>query len=323
MNKLFLEGFETDEAVLALSNPHVSKLVREMTYKYGLLVYGSSKTDSEKVLGGATLHMGTKAGLPVCTVYVKAAGDDKVEYCYNAPWKEKQRGSSSEDRQTYRSNKLNILMATLHKNKVVPPEDKVIDAATAPLRTIVYYQVIKAYGDTDKRALDATIGHALLKRMFNEADDSIYGTLDRAHCRELLDKWNQLDNAAKERDETAKRLFGEPFYAIGVNTGKHYIVGKAIVIDGTDQNGWTDRKMQIVEPFKRIKSLYEVEELRAMLTMLKVNHDKLAQDGKRMLGGDFLIPFQDFYDKNLEVAYGYDSLNRYNRQWMTIPCSAL
>lgn len=320
MKRLVLEGFESPEIDSALGNPHVLKLVREVNHRYGLEVYSVSEKDN--LLGRAKVHMGTSSGLPVCTVYASAEDDDTVIYNYHSPWRSKERGSSEEDRETYRSKKLNVLMATLQKFEVVPKEEKVIThMMERPITGIVYNQVLSNFRSTGKEALNPEVAHKLLKRMFDEADDSIYATIDRTLCKSILDNYNKADETAKERDETVQRIWGEPFYAIGVNTGKHYLVGKAKLVFTRTPYGM-DRKMEVVEPFKRMKSLYEVEDLRGILTILKVSHDKV-QTHARMAGGDFLIPVRDYYDADLEVAYGYDRVTRYDRMWMVVPCSAV
>lgn len=325
MKRLVLEGFESPSIDSALGNPHVLKLVREVNYRYGLEAYAVTEKDS--LLGRAKVHMGTKNGLPVCTVYANLdtddAGDDVVIYNIHQPWRSKERGSSEEDRETYRSKKLNVLMATLQKFDVMPKENKILDRLLKPLTGTVYRQVSNSYGSLGKDSLPAEISHALLKRMFGEADDSIYGTLDRTFCKGILDKYNEVDEAVKEREETIQRIWAEPFYAIGVNNGKNYIVGKAKIVFTPTPYG-SDRSVEVVEPFRRMKSLYEIEELRGILTMLKIDHDRLASENRvRMAGSDFLIPIQDHYNRDMEVVYGYDSVTRYDRQWMVIPCTAL
>lgn len=328
MKRLVLEGFESGEIDSALGNPHVMKLVREINHRYGLEVYGVSAKDN--LLGRAKVHMGTSSGLPVCTVYASAEDDDTVIYNYHSPWRQKERGSSEEDRETYRSKKLNVLMATLQKFNVMPKAETLIKAMfERPLTGIVYNQLLYTFKSTGKEALPAEYAHALLKRMFDEADDSVYGTLDRTICKGILDNYNRADETAKERDEAVQRIWGEPFYAIGVNSSPKeyggvgdYIVGKGKMVFTNTPYG-KDRSLEIVEPFKRMKSLYAVEELRGILTILKVSHDKKAETNSRMLGSDFLIPVQDYFDRDLEVAYGYDRINRYDHQWMVIPCTAL
>jgi hypothetical protein len=211
-------------------------------------------------------------------------------------------------------------MATLKRHNVVPDGDKLLDQMVVrPVAHTVYDQIRWAYRYDDPRPLDAQVGRVLLKIMFSEESDSAYSQLDRTYCRGLLDKYNEVDKIVQTVKNMQQSIMHEPFYAIGANTGSSYLIGKAKV----EVSNTGARSLVVVEPFKRIKSLMDVEELRGILTMLKISHDKMADNGRRMLGGDFKIPYADHFDTDMEVVYGYNSVDRYNRQWMVIPCSAV
>jgi hypothetical protein len=238
---------------------------------------------------------------------------------YHSPWYEKERGSSSQDRQTLRSKKLSALMATLKRHDVVPNSEFLVEHIVAkPVLGTVYEQIRWAHRYDHPSALDAQIGRTLLKIMFGEETDAAYNTLDRAHCRALLDKYNEVEQIIQTVKDTQQRIMHEPFYAVGANAGEHYIVGKAKV----ERDAHSNKTFTVIEPFKRIKNLMDVEELRGFMTMLKITHDKMAEGGRRMLGGDFKIPYVDYFDKDMDVVYGYNSVDRYNRQWMVFPCSS-
>lgn len=318
MNNLILDGFASDKLVLAMSNPQLEMLVREVNHKYKLLAYSITSRDDDKVVGGGKVHMCDADGLPVCSLYVTAENEPKFHYY--SPWYEKDRGSSNEDRHTIHSKKLSALMATLKRHNVVPDKDKLLDQIVArPIVYTVYDQIRWAYRYDDPRPLDAQVGRVLLKIMFSEESDSAYSQLDRTYCRGLLDKYNEVDKIIQTVKNMQQSIMHKPFYAIGVNTGSSYLIGKAKV----EVNNTGVRSLVVIEPFKRIKSLMDVEELRGILTMLKISHDKLADNGRRMLGGDFKIPYTDYFDTDMEVVYGYNGVDRYNRQWMVIPCSAV
>lgn len=313
MNNLILDGYATDELNAALNDPHLSLLVREINHKYKLVAYRKAENSDSKV------HMCDANGLNACSLAVTVENSEPT-FHYHSPWYEKDRGNSTQDRQTLRSKKLSALMATLKRHDVVPKSEFLVEQIVAkPIISTVYSQIRWAYRYDDPRPLEAQIGRTLLKIMFGEEPEAAYSTLDREYCRMILDKYNDIEQIVQTVKDTQQRIMHEPFYAIGANAGEQYIIGKAKV--ETDKA--EGLRMTVIEPFKRVKSVMEIEELRGFLTMLKVTHDKMAESGRRMLGGEFKIPYTDHYDKDMEVVYGYNNVDRYNRQWMVFPCSAV
>lgn len=328
MNNMILEGYESDTIVQSLNNPHLSLLAREITHVYGLKIYSAKETND--YLGRARLYLCKPDGFPIGEIYVKLEPSDsndsdgekeiKVRYNYYSPFFSKQRGTNEEDRSTLSSSRLATLMGSMKKNKVMPDFKKyagdmhscVINGVRSCIRNAVGYVNPNNYVNKD-------IIHPLLKAMFGELPvDEAFARLDRTAAKALLDNYNEADRIKTEQAELEERILKGPFYAIGASRkDEDYLVGVCRTEDGKST-------LHVDKPFKRIKTLAEVEELNGVLAMLKIRNEKIAAD-KLSAGSDFKIPVVDYYDRDMEVCYAYQSssANTYIRQWMIIPCTGI
>lgn len=73
----------------------------------------------------------------------------------------------------------------------------------------------------------------------------------------------------------------------------------------------------VIEDFKRYKTIEEYPELLPLMTMMKVSYE--AKESRKL--GVLNFPLQDKYDEGLDAAFFYDGLpNHYEHAWMATPC---
>jgi superoxide dismutase len=291
-------------------------LIREIEFKYGLKVY--KVEGKEGINSTPSFYMCYPNGIPCGEVFAKKTKELDVRKCtqtdiliynFKTPYYRKARGSSESDRSTISSKKISTLMGTIHRQKVIQP---FIDIFNKDYRAPIFQglNIMKNhFGKDNKFKSIATDDlHALVANALGENPNSYGLSLNLSLCKNLLDHFNKCDNIEAEKLKQAKRFFGNPFYAIGVDRDKHIIIGKLKIVDD---------KMQIVEDFSRTLSLDHKEDLTAILTMMKV-----ANENK----GDLTLncfPNKDEYDVGLDVVYTsvwYRNRDDSIFHWTFIPC---
>ena len=304
MSRYILAGFESEELEQSIRNSDASPLIRDMCFKFGLKVL------AETELGGIkqAFQMCLTNGMAVGKVYTNMNKDNKLEYCYRTPYYKKERGSSDEDKQTLRSTKVSSLMATLSRVEAVITIDKLIGKKMGKLVDAKDIME-RAMGNSGKDTyeLSANEIHALLCSFLGESPSSNHVAVDTLKCKKVLDKFNEADRVRVKKLEEVDRFFSNPFYMIGADAFGHFIVGKVKVTG--------EKEYEIVEQFKRYKSVDECTEIIPVMTMTKLAHE----DKHSMQNGH--IPIADMYDENLDAVFFYQHKGtHYDYIWMATPC---
>ena len=115
--------------------------------------------------------------------------------------------------------------------------------------------------------------------------------------------------------EESKRFFKNPFYLIGIDDYKHLLIGKFKM----NRISSEDHKVEydIIEDFKRVKTIEEYPELVPLMTMMKVSYENVQC---RKLGA-LNFPLLDKYDEGLDAVFFYSSSpTNYEHAWMATPC---
>ena len=318
MSRYYLDGFGTEDELNELLASDVLPLVRELQFKYNLKVMGKvinvgyPQTDKDSYM------MCYPNGLAVCKVWTTKVGgakNDQLEFCFRTPHYAKSRGSNQDDRETIRSTKLSSLMAVLKRQGVVRDKKTIMDSKVKLVRNGVH-ALRKAMGTSDKQnAFTADEIHVMLATLLGESTDGIIPVLDLNKCKNTLDIYKEADRIRDIKREESKRFFKNPFYLIGIDDYKHLLIGKFKM---TVLHFETSKiEYEIIEDFKRVRTIEEYPELVPLMTMMKVSYE--TKECRRL--GMLNFPIMDSYDEGLDAAFFYGSQpTNYEHAWMATPC---
>jgi len=298
---LFLDGFENDKIKLELMESPAYPLVREIAFKHGLSV--ARRTDMGWLM--CNQH-GIAVGKANCT----KNSEGKDEYTWRSPYYIKERGQGRADKETIRSIKLSSLMGVLKTRSVIPSAEIMIDRKIKMLGAPVRY-LRRALGSSDKSVdITAESVHALLAHYLHGEFDSRGLSLDRNECKNLLDKYDKADMVRRMKDEKCDAFFTNPFYMVGVDELGHYLIGK-MRMNPIEKD---ETKVEIVEQFKRYKSIEEYPDLIPFMTMTKA-----VYESKHPV--HYGLPIMDGYDDSLNAVFFYDTRpTHYDHIYVVTPC---
>ena len=318
MSRYYLDGFGTEEQLNELLASDVLPLVRELQFKYNLKVMGKVMNVGYPQTDKDSYMMCYPNGLAVCKVWTTKVGgakNDQLEFCFRTPHYAKSRGSNQDDRETIRSTKLSSLMAVLKRQGVVRDKKTIMDNKVRDTKQGVQ-NLRKAMGTSDKQnAFTTDEIHVMLATLLGESTDGISVPLDLNKCKNTLDIYKEADKIRDIKREESKRFFKNPFYLIGIDDYKHLLIGKfKMTVLHSDTH---KMEYEIIEDFKRYKTIEEYPELLPLMTMMKVSYE--AKECRRL--GVLNFPIQDKYDEGLDAAFFYNSNpSNYDHAWMATPC---
>ena len=317
-NRYYLDGFGAEDELNELLASDVLPLVRELQFKYNLKVMGKVMNVGYPQSDKDSYMMCYPNGLAVCKVWTTKVGgakNDQLEFCFRTPHYAKSRGSDQNDRETIRSTKLSSLMAVLKRQGVVRDKKTIMDSKVKQVKLGVS-TLRKAMGSSDKQnAFTADEIHVMLATLLGESTDGIIPVLDLNKCKNTLDIYKEADRIRDIKREESKRFFKNPFYLIGIDDYKHLLIGKfKMTVLHSDTH---KMEYEIIEDFKRYKTIEEYPELLPLMTMMKVSYE--AKECRRL--GVLNFPIQDKYDEGLDAAFFYNSNpSNYDHAWMATPC---
>ena len=318
MSRYYLDGFGTEDELNELLASDVLPLVRELQFKYGLKVMGKVINVTYPQTDKDSYMMCYPNGIAVCKVWTTKVGgvkNDQLEYCFRTPYYAKSRGQDQSDRETIRSVKLSSLMATLKRQGVVRPRKDVTDEKVKHIKNGVH-NLRKAMGDSNKQiSFTADEVHAMLATLLGDSTDGIPVALDLHKCKNILDIYKEADRIRDVKIEESKRFFKNPFYLIGMDDYKHLLIGKfKMNVIHSDSH---KMEYEIIEDFKRVKSVDDYPELVPLMTMMKVSYEN--KECRRL--GLLNFPIQDKYDEGLDAVFFYNTIpTSYDHAWMATPC---
>ena len=317
-SRYFLDGFGTEEQLNELLASDVLPLVRELQFKYGLKVMDKVVNVNYPEVDKHAYMMCHSNGVAVGKVWTTNTGGadgTQLEFCFRSPYYKKSRGQDHNDRETIRSTKLSSLMAVLKRQEVVKSmkhltEDKVkqVRQGISVLRSSI--------GESAKgNVFSGDELHAVLALALGGSTDGIPISLDLNKCKMALDNYKAADKIRDMKREESKRFFKNPFYLIGIDEFNHLLIGKfKITVMHSDTNKF---EYEVIEDFKRYKTIEEYPELLPLMTMMKVSYE--AKEKRKL--GVLNFPIQDKYDEGLDAAFFHDSFpNHYEQAWMATPC---
>jgi len=318
-SKYFLDGFGTEEQLKELLDSDVFPLVREMQFRYGLKIMDKVVNSCYPPIrtNNIIYMMCYPNGLAVGKVWTTnegGANGDQLEFCFRTPFYSKARGRDSSDRETIRSTKLSSLMATIKRRDAMKTMKNLMDGKLGQIWAGV--NVLKsAMGESGKSIpFTANEIHAMLATILGESTDGILVSLDLNKCKNTLDIYKEADRIQEVKKEESKRFFMNPFYLIGIDEYQHLLIGKfkMTVIDSEIKPQY-----EVLENFKRIKTIEEYPELLPLMTMMKVSYETVQCNKYGVLN----FPIQDKYDEGLDVVFFYHtSPSDYEQAWLATPC---
>jgi len=298
---LFLDGYENDEIKLKLMESPAFPLVREIVFKHGLRVARQTNT-----------------GWLMCNQYGIAVGkanctknpEGVLEYTWRSPYYMKERGSDKADKETIHSAKLSSLMGVLKAKRVIPSAVVMIDRKMKMLGAPVRY-LRRSLGNSDKNInIDANTVHALVAYYLHGETDSRGLSIDRSECKNLLDKCDNADSIKRMKDEKCNAFFQNPFYMIGVDEFGDYLIGKMRMSPSNE----IEAKVEIIEQFKRYKSIEDYPDLIPFMTMTKA-----VYESKQSV--HYGLPIVDEYNDSLDAVFFYDTRpTHYDHIYAVTPC---
>ena len=317
-SRYFLDGFGTEEQLNELLHSDVLPLVRELQFKYDLKVMGKVMNVGYPQEDKDSYMMCYPNGLAVCKVWTTIQGganNDQIEFCFRSPHYAKSRGSDQADRETIRSTKLSSLMAVLKRQAAVRSKKDIMDNKIKMVRSGAH-ALRKAMGNSDKQNnFTPDEVHAILATLLGESTDGIPVALDLNKCKNTLDIYKEADRIRDIKREESKRFFKNPFYLIGIDDYHHLLIGKfkmTIIHSDTHKTEY-----EVVEDFKRVRTIEEYPELVPLMTMMKVSYEN--KDMRRI--GKLNFPLQDKYDEGLDAVFFYSGTpTNYEQAWMATPC---
>jgi hypothetical protein len=318
MSRYYLDGFGSEDELNELLASDVLPLVRELQFKYNLKVMGKVMNVGYPQTDKDSYMMCYPNGLAVCKVWttkVGGANNDQLEFCFRTPHYAKSRGSDQNDRETIRSTKLSSLMAVLKRQEVVRDKKIIMDSKVKQVKLGVS-TLRRAMGTSDKQnAFTADEIHVMLATLLGESTDGIIPVLDLNKCKNTLDIYKEADRIRDIKREESKRFFKNPFYLIGIDDYKHLLIGKFKMT--TLHSDTSKIEYEIIEDFKRVRTIEEYPELVPLMTMMKVSYE--TKECRRL--GVLNFPIMDGYDEGLDATFFYGSQpTNYEQAWMATPC---
>ena len=317
-NRYYLDGFGTEDELNELLASDVLPLVREMQFKYNLKVMGKVMNVGYPQTDKDSYMMCYPNGLAVCKVWTTKVGgakNDQLEFCFRSPFYVKSRGSNQDDRETIRSTKLSSLMAVLKRQEVVRDKKLIMDNKVKHAKLGVS-TLRKAMGISDKQNnFTPDEIHAILATLLGESTNGLSVPLDLNKCKNTLDIYKEADKIRDIKREESKRFFKNTFYLIGIDDYKHLLIGKFKMT--TLHSDTSKIEYEIIEDFKRVRTIEEYPELLPLMTMMKVSYE--TKECRRL--GVLNFPIMDNYDEGLDAAFFYGSQpTNYEHAWMATPC---
>ena len=292
MNKLLHEVADSALEARVMSS-NLLPLVRELRFKYGLMVYAQSvdfvygnDTDEDNFL------LCDEQGLALGRIFMY-----EDTYCYHTPFIAKERGADDFDRHTYRSKKLSTLMTTLKRcefpttSNAVILHKRIADSLVEMVRDSFLYQ--------SKRPIEGERAHELLLAMKAGKAIEELPVSSRDYYLELLDNYQKSDILRDERKQGVIDMFKDCYFIMGDTLGQY------IVTETTHEiNSKNELVIKFDKPFRRVKDLQEYPRALSALTMLKVHLGENFHPFARKVD-NHLIPYGDKYLPDLELVYGY------------------
>lgn len=315
MNNYIFAGKETPELEEALANNKALPLVRELNFKYKMqVVCTAEKYGGDQRTGFVmALSDGIMAGIPVGIAFVEPEYEfvDGIrvaldKFAYHSEYICKMRGSSNEDRSTYKSKKLASLLATIKREDAIPTPELILRQFAKGIHSGIDRALNTLRKGRTSKYVDMTGDqvHTMLKNIIN-GEPLPLELID--NCKALLDKYNTIDKNVANANVEIERMFGKRFYGLAANRYNDLVIGEF---------RHTNNKVEILKPIRHIKSFTDVPELVPVVTMLKLS---LEGRDKEMLHD--CIPVYAHFHEELDVVTDFNrSPSLYEYAWMLTPC---
>lgn len=314
VERYFLDGYRDEALYDELKASDTFPLVRELEFKYGLKVFRKITTRTVQTYDQVPAWMMChKNGLAVGVAYTHNKGGkdaDQLEYCFQTPYFSKERGKSTSDKETMRSAKVSALMAAVKRYNVIPTAEGLVDrklGSFGSAKTILN----RGLGNSSKRSdfTQEEMQVLLANLLGRNTDGNFLGTLQNK-CIETLDKYEEADRLTQLKVDEANRLFTNPFYVVGIDEFKDFIIGAYKATDSTQED------YEVVIPLMRYRTYQEVPDLIPIMTMIKLAYENM---GESIVGG--CLPLVDKYNESLDTVFFYDrGVDKYNHTFMVTPC---
>jgi len=317
-SRYFLDGFGSEDELNELLASDTLPLVREMQFKFGLKILSKSAVTSYSTKDRNAYIMCYPNGVAVGKVWTTnegGANNDQIEYCFRTPFYRKARGQDTNDKETIRSIKLSSLMATLKRQNAVKGKEELTDSKVRQARSGVSI-LQSALGESNKQnSFTANEIHVILATLLGESTDGIPVALDLNKCKNTLDIYKEADRIRDVKIEESQRFFKNPFYLIGIDAYKHLLIGKFKMTKIGDSSRACE--YEVVEDFKRYRTVEDYPELVPLMTMMKVSYENKSENKM----GPMNFPVMDKYDEGLDAVFFYNSQpSQYDHAWMATPC---
>ena len=310
MDRLFLNGFNTEESKSMLAESAIIPLLRELVFKFKLRVLRPTP------MPGSWL-MCHENGIAVGEASVTLE-NGVATYYYYSPFFVKQRGSCYRDKRTVKSTKLSTLVAALKKHGAIPtPESSVHLKVRSPIISCMELMRASIGRSSKTQELSVSTVHALLAHYFNTDPNSLGLSLPVDLCKNTFDKYNEADRVSVVKEQTVNEFFRDnPFYMIGIDGSYDFLVGKVKVPITPDARG--NVTFEMVEPFKRCVDITaSYPDLIPLMLMVKLAYENHTRRPQMFKG----VPLMDEYNESLNcITYYSATPDAYEHLFMLTPC---
>ena len=307
---------------MEITTSDAKTLIRELCFQYELKVLRSIQRIG--AVGDKAFLLVKDGWCPVGEAYTRVQRDDDgkefIEYCFYTNYYEKARGRSSDDRRTLRSKKVSTLVTTIKKVGAIPDSKLATSMHMSSWSdNIRIYENKLGIRRKDADEFKANELQAMMEYVLGESPNTNMTAEIQNKCKLVLDKYKEVDKMNNHTRAEVDRVFGKPFYAVGVSYADQIVVGVLKCINTTLPPNQGRHDFEIITPFKTVDNLDEFPELVAVTTMWKA---QLNDDNRKIIGG-FMPIIQDV-NKELDIVVDYSyGMNSYRFVWMTTPCSSL
>jgi hypothetical protein len=315
--KYVIDGFTRKLIVDTIENEPIKKLIHELNFKFGLKVLDIVQKNENYARRPKEVVLTDPTGaFVVGRAWTETKGNE-LTYYFRSPYYKKDRGHG-EEREIFFSKKLSTLIATIKRNRIIPDEARILDFYKYCFFNAMG-KIEDSYGSYHKHdSLNAEESHEVLKYVFGEIEHQDLSILDK--CKKLLDKYNNIDKIKESAKADVRRFFSdEGFYAIGVDSFDHFIIGKLKL--NMVEGAYDMKNIEVVKPFERVKDLSNHDYLQPILLMQKVYHE---QQGKYTKFYGNYIPPHDGLLKDLDIIQVTNLQINYDQFiWTFVSCSTL
>lgn len=273
-------------------------LIRELSYKYGLVVVGRTQAHFEDRERDKYV-LSREDGFPICEVHMHNG-----EFCIRNIMEHKERGRTTEDKLTYYGTKVPSLMKNIAKHKLIPASFLHVLNKHSNMVKETTLRVAKSLGAVYKstNGVSGEKLHDLLKIAFDNQNVHNLSRESIDFYKDLLDKYRAVDETRDSRKQVFADIYDKPVKFIYYDILGSFIVGEMkinVTLDADfDPFGVTVTSVTAT----RKRTFMDDPEIAPRMAMLKVHLQQNHGDSSRFTGDEGFFPDHEGYNTELNIS---------------------